>query len=115
MADKRKYDVDGMTVPELRAMIAAAEAKIEEIQAEAKLSMRAKLEEMAAAAGFSLDEILARPSAPKADRKARKAGDKSVPVKYRGPNGEGWSGRGRQPKWLSALEAEGRSRDEFRV
>ncbi|GGE82347.1 H-NS histone family protein [Massilia psychrophila] len=24
----------------------------------------------------------------------------NVPAKYRGPNGETWTGRGRQPKWL---------------
>jgi DNA-binding protein H-NS len=29
------------------------------------------------------------------------------------PNGEEWSGRGRMPKWLAALEAEGRGREEF--
>jgi DNA-binding protein H-NS len=28
-------------------------------------------------------------------------------AKYRGPNGEEWSGRGRTPKWLAVLEAEG--------
>ena len=29
---------------------------------------------------------------------AKKSG--TVPPKYRGPNGETWTGRGRQPKWL---------------
>lgn len=36
-------------------------------------------------------------------------------VKYRGPNGEGWSGRGKAPNWLTSLEAQGRHRDEFLV
>jgi DNA-binding protein H-NS len=36
-------------------------------------------------------------------------------AKYRGPNGENWSGRGRMPNWLAALEAEGRGRGEFLV
>jgi len=40
---------------------------------------------------------------------------KSPPVKYRGPNGEAWSGRGSTPLWLRALEAEGKSRSEFLV
>ena len=35
---------------------------------------------------------------------ARKPGNtkksNTVPAKYRGPNGETWTGRGRQPKWL---------------
>lgn len=34
-----------------------------------------------------------------------------TPVKYRGPNGETWSGRGRTPGWLTAIEMEGWSRD----
>ena len=40
---------------------------------------------------------------------------KSVAVapKYRGPGGETWSGRGLSPRWLSALIAQGRSKEEF--
>lgn len=36
-------------------------------------------------------------------------------VKYRGPNGEEWAGVGRVPSWLATLEADGRSRDEFKA
>ena len=39
----------------------------------------------------------------------------AVAAKYRGPNGETWSGRGRAPMWLAALEAEGRQRSEFLI
>ena len=53
---------------------------------------------------------------PKAAKmpKVRKA---SAPVaaKYRGPNGESWSGRGLMPKWLSALVAQGQSKESFSV
>ena len=49
--------------------------------------------------------------------KARKSGPsaKTVAPKFRGPNGEVWSGRGLTPKWLAALIGEGRSKDEFAV
>ena len=42
---------------------------------------------------------------------------KSKPaVKYRGPNGETWSGgRGRKPQWVTQMLQEGRSLDEFAV
>jgi len=54
--------------------------------------------------------------APKAAKtpKSRKA---SAPVaaKYRGPNGESWSGRGLMPKWLSALVAQGQTKESFSV
>jgi DNA-binding protein H-NS len=38
-----------------------------------------------------------------------------VAIKYRGPNGETWSGRGKAPNWLTSLEAQGRHKDEFLV
>jgi DNA-binding protein H-NS len=39
----------------------------------------------------------------------------AVAVKYRGPNGESWSGRGKAPNWLTILESDGRQRNEFLV
>lgn len=39
----------------------------------------------------------------------------AVAVKYRGPNGETWTGRGREPRWLSALIEAGRSKEEFLI
>ena len=38
-----------------------------------------------------------------------------LPVKYKGPAGEEWSGRGKLPQWLADAEKEGRKRDEFLV
>ena len=51
-----------------------------------------------------------------AAKKGRK-GNKGTKVaaKYRGPTGETWSGRGLAPKWLAALLAAGRRKDEFAV
>jgi DNA-binding protein H-NS len=40
---------------------------------------------------------------------------RTVAPKYRGPNGETWTGRGLQPRWMSALVAEGRTPEEFAV
>lgn len=39
----------------------------------------------------------------------------SVAPKFRGPNGETWSGRGLMPRWLSALVAQGRNKAEFAI
>lgn len=39
----------------------------------------------------------------------------TVAAKYRGPNGETWSGRGLTPRWLAALVAQGRSKEDFAV
>lgn len=38
-----------------------------------------------------------------------------VPPKFRGPNGETWSGRGLMPRWLSALVAQGSTKAQFAV
>ena len=56
---------------------------------------------------------------PKAARKgavARKA-KTGAPVapKYRGPDGETWTGRGLPPRWLAALIAAGRSKESFLI
>jgi DNA-binding protein H-NS len=38
-----------------------------------------------------------------------------VAAKYRGPNGETWSGRGLTPKWMAALIAQGQTKESFAV
>ena len=38
-----------------------------------------------------------------------------VAAKYRGPNGETWSGRGLAPRWLATLIASGRGKEEFAI
>lgn len=50
----------------------------------------------------------------KAPKAARKTGT-PVAAKFRGPNGETWSGRGLTPKWLSSLVAQGQSKESFAV
>lgn len=52
--------------------------------------------------------------APKAPKTARKVGA-PVAAKFRGPNGETWSGRGLTPKWLTSLVAQGHSKESFAV
>lgn len=38
-----------------------------------------------------------------------------VTPKFRGPNGETWTGRGLMPRWLSALVSQGRNKEEFAI
>lgn len=40
---------------------------------------------------------------------------KPVAPKFRGPNGEMWSGRGLSPRWLALLVEQGASRDDFAI
>lgn len=52
-------------------------------------------------------------------KKPRKAASKTtgikVAAKYRGAEGQSWSGRGLMPRWLKTLVAEGRTKEEFLV
>ena len=51
-----------------------------------------------------------------AGRASKKAGGTStVAAKYRGPNGETWSGRGLMPRWMATLVATGRTKEEFAI
>lgn len=48
-------------------------------------------------------------------RKAHPLKGTKAPAKYAGPQGETWSGRGLTPRWLVALEKEGKKREQFLV
>lgn len=45
----------------------------------------------------------------------RKTAGTVVAAKYKGPNGETWSGRGLTPRWLSSLIAQGQSKESFAI
>jgi DNA-binding protein H-NS len=47
--------------------------------------------------------------------KASKGSSSPVAAKYRGPNGETWTGRGLTPKWLAALIAQGQTKESFAI
>ena len=38
-----------------------------------------------------------------------------VPAKYRGPEGQMWSGRGLTPRWLKSLLESGQTKEEFLI
>lgn len=63
--------------------------------------------------GLTAHDLGLAPAGP-----ARAGKGKAAPaaVKYRGPNGETWSGgRGRKPRWVTNALKDGRSLDEFAV
>jgi DNA-binding protein H-NS len=125
-ADAPAVDLDRMSAQQLTTLIAAAEAKRREKLGDARAALRAEMERRAAELGISADDLFstagqqapAEQAAAKNGRRTRKPRDDigtKRAAKYRGPNGEEWSGRGRMPNWLVALEAEGRGREEFLI
>jgi len=79
-------------------------------QDEARQSTRQSIEEQLQRSGLSLRDLF-----PELLPSRRGGEPGSLPAKYRGPNGEAWSGRGHTPRWLDALVAQGRTKEEFLI
>lgn len=111
----------------LRQQIADLEKQATQLQKQSRPAVLAQLREQMAAYGITVEE-LSRP-APKARVKspaktpaaktATSAKAKkpvvSSPPKYRGPEGQEWTGKGMAPKWLNDLVATGKTREEFLI
>jgi DNA-binding protein H-NS len=106
-------ELDALTVPELRALadsaMAAAVKKTEAAKQAVLAETRAKLAEL----GVDFDGLLKAPL-PKKGKVAVHT-ETRLPIKFRGPKGEAWTGRGKLPQWLANAEKQGRSREEFKV
>ena len=96
---------------ELVAQREALDKQIEDLRlAELKAAI-AQVRQLIAEWQLSAEDCGFKSVAASSAKKAKQA----VAAKYRGPNGETWSGRGRAPKWLATLEAQGRQRAEFSI
>jgi DNA-binding protein H-NS len=92
--------------------------KLEAAQSEKKKAAVAEVAALMKKLGVSIDDLRAgAPRAARAPSATRAAGKRvPAPVKFRDPaSGDAWSGRGRTPRWLAAHEAQGRTREDFRV
>ena len=105
--------VEKMEVPELTALIEFAEQTRRHKQDAAREELLAEFRKRASDLGLSLEGLVTSRAAT-GPAKAT-GGGKKLPAKYRGPSGEEWTGRGRTPAWLTALEAEGKKREQFAV
>jgi DNA-binding protein H-NS len=97
----------------LATVLQKVQEKQQERQEEAKAALLAEFRQKAASLGLQVNLELLETPAP--TRRRRSDTGQILPVRYRGPNGETWSGRGHPPNWLTGLEAVGRNREEFRV
>jgi DNA-binding protein H-NS len=85
--------------------------KLEDAKGAVLEETRAKL----AALGLTLADVLPLRKGKTGSKRSRRDAGRTLPVKYRGPEGHTWSGRGHVPTWLQALEEAGRTREEFSV
>jgi len=97
---------------EIQNQIAALQKQANEIKAQEFDKTVAEILEKMAAFGITSKDI------ESVKGRARKVGapvTKQAAAKFSGPNGETWSGRGLMPRWLTALVAQGRTKEEFAI
>jgi len=98
---------------DIQNQIAQLQKQAEEIRSAELADTVADILQKMAAFGISVDDL------ERARGRARKSpaekSTKSAPIKYRGPNGETWTGRGLMPRWLAALVADGQNKESFTV
>jgi DNA-binding protein H-NS len=91
-------------VSQAQALMAQAEQVRKQELANVMADIKAKMKEY----GITLEDL--------GGTAARKAGKTKAPAKYRGPNGELWSGgAGRKPEWVKAALAAGQDIENFRI
>ena len=115
---KQKWNLAGMSVAELMEMRRQLESVIGEKISRERSELQTRLDALNSWAGGG------RRQARGATRRGRRANGKGrahplkgtkAPIKYRGPNGETWSGRGLAPRWLAELERKGKNRDSYLI
>jgi len=100
-------NVNKMSLKDLLALEAKLGAAIDKARERERAEVKSMLEEKAARAGFSVQEVFGM----------RKGRSKKASVKYRNPQNpaETWAGRGRQPLWLTAKLKKGAKLEDFQV
>lgn len=100
----------GKTVKQILAMMEAFGITLKDLQQGAGKPRRGR-----AAKPVAKKVAAKKGVAKKASRKSSSQKGTKVAAKYRGPNGESWSGRGMMPRWLAAQVAAGKSKENFAV
>ncbi|MEN8259957.1 MAG: H-NS histone family protein [Pseudomonadota bacterium] len=94
---------------ELQSVIKNAERALTARKESKRKEVIAKIKELAASVGVSVDIV-------EPGKRAARKGVK-VPIKYRNPENpaEVWTGRGMKPKWLRGKLESGRNIEEFKI
>ena len=102
-------DISAIATADLKDLLDRIPAELKRREKEDKAKARKEIEAIAAAHGFSLDDLLGSVSEPKVK--------KAVAVKYRHPENQEltWTGRGRQPKWVADFLASGGTLEQLLV
>jgi len=93
-------EIDISDLQELFQQRVQLEERIREVQRAKRIAAIESMRSMMQMFDISLDDL--RQSLKPAKSEAKSSKRPPVEPKYRGPNGELWSGRGREPSWIKA-------------
>lgn len=117
-----KLNLKSMSVSDL---VALRDRVQEELARKISVERSALEKQIAALAVLEAGKSARRSGAETTSRRSKKADEpksstrrpakRRAAARYEGPNGETWSGFGRAPRWLTDLEAAGKSRESYVV
>jgi DNA-binding protein H-NS len=90
------------------------ESEVESRKTKEVEDLRAKVAESAQTLGISIEELFGLRTQQRGTRQTKHPKGKQ-PAKYRGPNGEEWSGRGPAQKWMKPLLVKGKTKADFLI
>jgi DNA-binding protein H-NS len=110
---KRSKDDLAKERAELEERLAALQAEEAEFDGRRRKELRAEIEEMLSAEGYSVADVFG----PVSSAKKTNSVNPKAPAKYRHPENPSitWSGRGRQPGWYKDALANGKSADDLLI
>jgi DNA-binding protein H-NS len=101
------------TYLELKEQAEKLLAQAEEMREQEIADAIAQIKEKIRLYGLTAEDLGFARSGPGRSARGKAA---AAPVKYRGPNGETWSGgRGRKPQWVTQALKQGRKLEDFAV
>lgn len=100
---------------EIQNQIALLQKQAEEIKAQEFSKTVQEILAKMEAFGITVADLEGNKSRPRKVSGSASKSSNPAPAKYRGPNGETWSGRGLMPRWLSALVAQGKTKESFAI
>ena len=110
---------------DLQSQIASLQKQADEIRTKEFQATIVEIRQKMQAFGITVKDLQSNKAKP--SRKAKAAGVKTakpakakkatsaVAAKYKGPNGETWSGRGLTPKWLASLVSAGGTKEQYLI
>ena len=101
------------TLLDIQNQIAQLQKQAEEIKATEHANAVQDIKSKMAAYGITIADLQGSVK-PRTTKVSGKSGT-PAPIKYRGPNGETWTGRGLMPRWLAGQVAQGKSKESFAV